>query len=154
IWGRAGTRGMLCCGLRILVLRGAPAAACAALVVAMVPRAAVADDVLRFNRDIRPILSDNCFTCHGPDAAQRKADLRLDLEQSAKGEAGPIVPGKPDESELYRRITSTDPDERMPPADSGKKLTPEQIERLGRWIVQGAAWERHWAFIPPVRPPI
>jgi mono/diheme cytochrome c family protein len=132
---------------------------CAAFGVALflgIAHSAPADDAVRFNRDIRPILSDNCFQCHGPDAAKRKAELRLDLESGAKGKdgAGPIVPGKPDESELWRRITSDDPEVRMPPALSGKKLTSAQIETIGRWIAGGANWEKHWSFIPVVRPEV
>ncbi|MEX0679177.1 MAG: DUF1553 domain-containing protein [Pirellulales bacterium] len=135
---------------------GLSAAIAAALVWVTAQSAHGADDPVRFNRDIRPILSDNCFQCHGPDAVRRKAELRLDLESGAKGanEAGPIVPGKPDESELFRRISSDDPEERMPPADSGKKLTPDAIKLLGRWIAEGATWEKHWAFIPPMRPAV
>ena len=119
------------------------------------PGAAAAEDELRFNRDIRPILSDNCFQCHGPDSAQRKADLRLDVEASAKRDVEglrPIAPGSSHASELVKRLTSDDANERMPPPASGKQLTAQQIERLARWIDQGAKWERHWAFIPPTRP--
>jgi mono/diheme cytochrome c family protein len=110
---------------------------------------------VEFNRDIRPILSDNCFQCHGPDKNQRKADLRFDQQESALADLGgrrAIVPGKPDESELVRRITAADPAERMPPADSGKQLTPDQIDLLRRWIEHGATWQKHWSLIPPVRP--
>ena len=115
----------------------------------------LAADTVEFNRDIRPILSDNCFQCHGPDSAQRKADLRLDVEDSAKRDVEsvrPIVPGELDQSELYRRIATAASDERMPPADSGKKLSAEQIELIGRWIRGGAPWEKHWAFLPVKRP--
>jgi hypothetical protein len=110
---------------------------------------------VEFNRDVRPILADACFRCHGPDAAARQADLRLDDEKAAKSsrDGGPaIVSGKPDQSQLWRRITSTDADHRMPPADSGKSLSKEQIGTLRRWIDQGANWQRHWAFIPPTPP--
>src|SRR5258706_8412725 len=100
----------------------------AALLSAASNSLAQAPREVEFNRDIRPILSDNCFQCHGPDSAQRKADLRLDVEASAKRDGKrdvegvrPIVPGELDQSELYRRITSTASDERMPPIDSGKK---------------------------------
>src|ERR1041384_545307 len=99
-----------------------------------------------FNRDIRPILSDNCFACHGPDQNKRKAKLRLDVrEEAVKKQA--IVPGKPDESEVVRRIFSTDPDELMPPAKSQKKLTPEQKDVLRRWIAEGAKYQGHWAYL-------
>ncbi len=110
---------------------------------------------LDFNRDIRPILSDNCFACHGPDEKARKAKLRLDVKEGAFAVTdgkSPIVPGRSSASELIRRVTNTDPDEIMPPPKSGKKLTPEQIGRLRQWIDQGASWQGHWAFQPPVRP--
>ena len=109
---------------------------------------------VEFNRDIRPILSENCFYCHGPDKAKRKADLRLDLEASAKAKLDDhfaIVPGDPAQSELIRRITATDPDDHMPPPDSGRRLTARQIELLRRWIAQGAKWQAHWSLIAPVR---
>ena len=112
---------------------------------------------IEFNRDIRPILSDTCFQCHGPDKAKRKADLRLDLEASAKAKLGehfPIVPGQPAKSELFRRITTSDADDRMPPTKAGRQLTPQQVELVRRWIEQGAKWEGHWAFIAPKRPEV
>ena len=103
-----------------------------------------------FNRDIRPILSDKCFSCHGPDKKKRKARLRLDIEESAKDpKKSAVVPGKLDDSELYIRITTGDDDERMPPEDSGKSLTAEEIELLSRWITEGARWSEHWAYVPP-----
>ena len=109
-----------------------------------------------FSREVRPILSDKCFACHGPDAKARKAGLRLDGRQHAlhggKSELPALVPGKPEESEVFIRITSSDTDEVMPPADSPKKLTPAQIDTLRRWIAAGAPYEEHWAFVPPVRP--
>ncbi len=101
-----------------------------------------AQEPVAFNRDIRPILSDTCFQCHGPDKAKLKADLRLDVESSAR----------PALDELLKRITTSDPDEHMPPPDFGRQLKPEQIDTLKRWIAQGAPWEAHWAFIPPKRP--
>jgi hypothetical protein len=108
---------------------------------------------VRFSLDILPILSENCFLCHGPDAKSRKADLRLDVKESALRAADPIiVPGKSTESELFQRIGSRDPDERMPPPKSGKKLTPHQVDLLKKWIEQGASWGKHWAFEPPKRP--
>jgi mono/diheme cytochrome c family protein len=111
---------------------------------------------LSFNRDIRPILADNCFKCHGQDAKQRKGALRLDDERAAKGPATSgsvaIVPGKVQESELYLRITAEDPEERMPPKDSGKSLSADEIAKLKQWIEEGAVYEGHWAFIPPNRP--
>jgi mono/diheme cytochrome c family protein len=110
-----------------------------------------------FNRQIRPILSANCFACHGPDTAERKADLRLDTKEGAFADLGDhfaLVAGKPDESELVRRISSADLDQAMPPADSGKKLTPEQIELVRRWVAEGARWQEHWAYARPVRPAV
>jgi len=109
---------------------------------------------IQFSRDILPLLSDRCFHCHGPDAETRQAGFRLDKRESAIGEADsgehPIVPGKPETSELLRRIMAEDPDERMPPAGSGKaRLTPQETTRLRNWISQGAKYEAHWAFVPP-----
>lgn len=114
--------------------------------------ARAADDV-DFNRDIRPILSDLCFTCHGPDANTREADLRLDQESAvfAKRDTPLIVRGKPLESELVRRVLSKDDDERMPPPDSKKQPTAAQKEMLQRWIEQGARWATHWAYVPPAK---
>lgn len=107
-----------------------------------------AQDRVRFDRDVRPILSDKCFHCHGPDAKKRQADLRLDDRDTAV-KAGAIVLGKPDESELVRRILSDDIDERMPPASSKLgQLTEQEVATLRRWIEQGAEYENHWAFIP------
>ena len=109
-----------------------------------------------FNRDVRPVLSENCMACHGADPASRKAGLRLDTEGGffeATDKRGPtVIPGKPDESPLYQRITSSDPDEVMPPPDSHKALKPEQKEILRQWIQQGAVWQPHWAFLKPARP--
>lgn len=111
---------------------------------------------IEFNRDIRPLLSDKCWVCHGPDAPNKKLRLRLDSEAAAKTDLGggmrAIVPGQPEQSELVRRIHAHDEDERMPPPDSGYKLTEEEKELLTEWIRQGAAWQRHWSFIAPVRP--
>jgi hypothetical protein len=110
-----------------------------------------------FNRDIRPIFSDRCFTCHGPDAATRKTKMRLDMESTAKielrGGRRSIVPGDPQASEIYRRISSDDKAVRMPPAYMGReKLTPREIALIRDWIAQGANWEPFWSFIPPKRP--
>lgn len=109
---------------------------------------------IEFNRDIRPILSENCFQCHGPDSGQRKAGLRLDQRDSAladNGEGAAIVPGKPAASRLVARISEARLSRRMPPAKSGRKLTPQQIDLLTRWVAQGAGYQRHWSFIPPKR---
>lgn len=117
-------------------------------------------DKLEYNRHIRPILSNKCFRCHGPDAAHRKAELRLDDPAAAlakKDGAAAIVPGQPQESELYQRISSRDANERMPPPDSGLKLERHEIELLRRWIAEGATYQPHWAFIAPrasVLPPV
>ena len=108
-----------------------------------------------FNRDVRPILSENCFACHGPDKGQRKADLRLDTKDGLLAEhdgVRNVVPGKPDESELYLRIIAHDPDERMPDPKSGKSLSPEQVAAIRGWIAQGAAYQGHWAYLKPRRP--
>jgi mono/diheme cytochrome c family protein len=109
-----------------------------------------------FNRQVLPILADNCFACHGPDEKQRKAKLRLDTKEGAfaKLRSGgfAIVPGKRADSPLVERITADDPNRIMPPVKSRKKLTPEQIALLTQWIDQGAAWSQHWAFVPPRRP--
>src|SRR5947207_9093863 len=108
-----------------------------------------------FSRDILPILSDNCFQCHGPDEKARKGKLRLDTKEGAfrvKDGKTVIVPGKSAESELFRRITTQDPDDLMPPPESIHKLTVKQIELVRRWIDGGAKWGRHWAF-NPITPP-
>lgn len=119
-------------------------------------RPAAAASKIDFNRDIRPILSDNCYACHGPDAEKRKAGLRLDLKDGAfaplKSENFAIVAGHPEKSTLISRVTSKDEDELMPPAKSGKVLTPVQINTLRHWIAEGAQWKAHWSFIKPERP--
>ncbi len=111
-----------------------------------------------FNRQVRPILSENCYACHGPDSETREADLRLDIEEWAFRERqdGPpaIVRGDPQNSPLYQRVTHELRSERMPPEDSGKTLTGEQKETLYRWIQEGAVWQDHWAFVKPVRPSV
>src|SRR6056300_1593404 len=103
---------------------------------------------LNFNRDIRPILSENCFYCHGVDGNKREADLRLDLREDAI-DGGAIVPGDLEESEMYYRIHSTEEDEIMPPSDSNRILSSEQKKILDRWILEGAKYEKHWAFVAP-----
>ena len=105
---------------------------------------------VQFNRDIRPILSDNCWACHGPDARVRKAKLRLDLRESAIKKV--IVPGDAKSSPLVQKIFSGDAEEVMPPREHRKKLSPEQKETLRRWIQEGAKWQDHWAWTPPTRP--
>jgi hypothetical protein len=111
---------------------------------------AYAEEPIEFNRTIRPLLAAKCLACHGPDEEERKAELRLDVRESAV-DSGAIVPNEPDESELLRRIFSADPDEQMPPPDSGEKLTDDQREQFRRWIHEGAKYEQHWAFVPPQR---
>ncbi len=106
-----------------------------------------------FNRQIRPILAENCFYCHGQDANHRAAELRLDVGQEAIA-SGAIVPHDPDASEMIARIVAVDPDSQMPPPSSNRHLSAEQKELLRRWIAQGARYQEHWAFIPPVRPPL
>src|SRR6266511_3772758 len=115
------------------------------------PAESLRADGPRFNREIRPILSENCFPCHGPDSAARKADLRLDQRPAAIA-AGAIVPGKPEESKLVLRIFEELERKRMPPPRSRKQLSAAQRELLRRWISTGAEYEPHWSFIPPVRP--
>ncbi|WP_315853711.1 PSD1 and planctomycete cytochrome C domain-containing protein [Candidatus Laterigemmans baculatus] len=110
---------------------------------------------LEFSRDVRPILSDHCFACHGPDPEERAADLRLDVPESLFAEIGGvqwIVPGKPEQSELWARIDHADEDMRMPPADSGKSLEAAERALIRRWIEEGAEWQEHWAFTTPTRP--
>ena len=138
-----------------MTTRQAFAAIVLLLMSSSISAAAPKDEAVSFNRDVRPILSDACFQCHGPDAKQRKAELRLDdVEQLFVERDGhrALVPGDPAKSELFRRLTATDDDERMPPPSSGKKLTPQQIETVRRWIEQGAKSQGHWAFISPTRP--
>lgn len=135
-------------------------AACAALLVTVraMPAAGAEppDGEVRFNRDIRPILSDACFPCHGPGT--QEADLRLDVREMATVPAGsgmtPIVAGDADSSELIRRVFSDDESEHMPPVDSKKTLTDEQKELLRHWVNQSAHYEKHWSFEPPVRVPV
>jgi hypothetical protein len=114
-----------------------------------------AEDVL-FNRDIRPILSENCFACHGPDAKHREADLRLDVRESAvaKRDHQAITPGDASASGIIERITSADADLKMPPEKTGRTLTPAQVELLRQWIAQGARYEEHWSLIAPLRSPL
>jgi hypothetical protein len=120
------------------------------------PAPAAPAPAVDYNHDIRPILSENCFACHGPDAEKRKAGLRLDQREGALAELKSgnhaVVPGQPAQSALLARITTTDDDDRMPPLKTGKHLTTTQIELLRRWIAQGAEWKNHWSFITPQRP--
>ena len=116
--------------------------------------ASLAHGTLDFNRDVRPILSDKCFACHGPDEEGRKADLRLDIESEAKNDnLMAIVSGSPEDSEMIYRIHSVEEDELMPPPEIGKPLTQKEKEILEQWIKEGAAWADHWAYVPPVDHP-
>ncbi|QDT93382.1 PSD1 and planctomycete cytochrome C domain-containing protein [Gimesia algae] len=124
---------------------------CFAILYLVIPLEAVAGAV-DFNRDIRPILSRNCFHCHGPDATHREADLRLDMEQGLKSttdETALIYPGQPNHSPLFERVSSKDPDLVMPPADSGKSLKPVEIKLISQWIAEGAPWSQHWSYAKP-----
>ena len=121
-------------------------------------RAGAADAEVQFNRDVRPILSEKCFACHGFDAKHRKAGLRLDTGDGAyaKSDSGApaIEPGKPDKSEVWSRISSADADEVMPPPKSHKTLSKAEKKIIRTWIALGAKYEKHWAFVPPTRPAV
>ena len=129
--------------------------ACACCLSCASMGASLAAAEIDFNRDIRPILSDNCFRCHGPDAGERQTDLRLDVRESAFAELSSgghaIVAGEPASSEMIHRIESDDADIMMPPPESGKTLSVEQREMLARWIESGADWQDHWSFVAPRR---
>src|SRR5262245_46549989 len=129
--------------------------ACSAMFASL---ASADDHTVGYRRDVLPILSDRCFKCHGPDSATRKAGLRLDQSDAAKAAldsgAKAIVPGRPNDSELVKRIMSKDADEMMPPPDSGKVLSDAERAVLRRWIEQGAKYEKHWAFVAPGRPTV
>ena len=123
-----------------------------ALALFLLLAAPLSAQIVEFNRDIRPILSDKCFTCHGPDKARRLTKLRFDIEADAKQDLGgrfAIFPGDAAKSEMIRRITAADPARRMPPVASGRTLTDREIQLIQRWIEQGAKWENHWSFIAP-----
>ena len=115
------------------------------------------DEVITFSHHIRPILSENCFFCHGPDEKKREADLRLDDETSAKKNNDgviAVVPGDPAKSALIQRIVSTDPDEVMPPPKQHKTISPAQVALLKEWIKQGAKWGKHWSYEKVVKPAV
>ena len=127
------------------------------LCLAAIARQGMADTkAISFNKDIRPILSDRCFTCHGPDAEKRQAGLRLDTMTDATAvlESGShaLVPGKPSKSEIIARINSKDPDIVMPPPEVGKPVTQEEAKLFAQWIAEGARYEKHWAFEQIKRP--
>src|SRR5689334_19238459 len=134
----------LCAGTHAFIALSAPAAAVGATHAADVD----------FDRDIRPILSENCFKCHGPGEEDRKAKLRFDIRdvaiKPAKSGNVAIVPGAPEKSEMVARITAKEPDDRMPPLKTGKTLSKGQIELVRRWIAQGAPYALHWGYIKPV----
>ena len=122
------------------------------LLIAIIPSWGSAQQTLDFNRNIRPILGENCFYCHGQDGNKRQADLRLD-QRDAAIQKGAIVPSDSAASALMQRVMSENPDEVMPPPKSNRRLTAEQKELLDRWISEGARYQNHWAFETPVRPP-
>ena len=130
----------------------------ALLVCSILVAGTKSQSAVSFNKDIRPILSENCFSCHGPDTAKIKGGLRLDSHKAAttpgKSGALALVPGSPEKSELLKRISSQDEEEVMPPPKAHKKVTPEQVALLKQWIQEGAEYQAHWAFIPPTRPPV
>ncbi len=146
--------------ISIRTLPGSKAPALACLVALLVGAGAVAGEPVDFNREIRPILSNRCYACHGPDPAKRQGvgkPLRLDTEAGAFEDLGgyaAVVRGKPDESELILRVRSDDPNEVMPPPKHAAKLPPAELERLARWVEQGAKYARHWSYARPTRPPV
>ena len=119
---------------------------------------AASQRLIDFNRDVRPILSENCFACHGPDKNKRKAGLRLDLREdaTAKLDSGDyaVVPGDVTRSALVKVIATDDEEDRMPPKKTGKRLTKAQITLLREWIAQGAGFKQHWSYLTPERPPL
>jgi hypothetical protein len=123
------------------------------LMISIASSAAGSDQTVEYNRDIRPILVQSCLACHGPDSAARQADLRLD-QRDAAVESGAIFPGDPENSEIIRRVFSTDEYEVMPPPDHQHRLTAEEKELLRRWVAAGADYQPHWSFIAPQRPPL
>src|SRR5215469_11760497 len=123
------------------------------LIAAAAPLAAA--QPVNFDRDVRPILADRCFNCHGPDEKRRMANLRLDTQDGLLGVRGTyaiVRPGDPANSRLLARVSALSLASRMPPAQAGVALTDRQIATIRNWIEQGAKWQRHWAFVPPERP--
>ena len=141
-------------------VRSAALALASAVIGTVGPAAAAADEKVEFNRDVRPILSDTCFACHGFDKNARKADLRLDVREDALAprEGGkrpaPVVPGDPGKSGIWQHINSADPEEVMPPPESKLSLTAQQKDVIRRWIEQGAEYQPHWAFVPVKQPAV
>jgi hypothetical protein len=112
---------------------------------------ATESDKIDFSRDIRPILADTCYQCHGPDEQTRETDFRLDLQGDVLKDYGSgqlVIPGKPSDSVLLQRLLTTNVEQRMPPVEADRQLSPEQIELIRKWIEQGAEWKQHWAFAP------
>jgi len=112
---------------------------------------------INYNRDVRPILSDKCFKCHGPDSQARKADRRLDIREAALAELDgvrAIVPSNAEQSELVRRIETDDADDLMPPRKSNLRLSKNEIAVLRQWIAEGAEYQPHWSFVPPKAAPL
>ncbi len=143
-----------------MTLPSLPLSAALAVALAASGAGAAAEEAgtIRFNRDIRPIMSDTCFHCHGPDKNSRKGDLRLDVREDAlkpaKSGAIPIVPGDPGKSEIIKRIFTADADDLMPPDEAHKTLTAAQKDLFRRWVAEGAVYEAHWAYTPLVRPEV
>ncbi len=123
---------------------------CTAVFIPLFAAKLSAQDTIQFRRDVRPILSDTCFKCHGPDEKARQGELRLDR----RADAASVLNTDQDVSEIIRRITSPDPDERMPPPATKLALTPAQIQTLKKWVKQGAKYEKHWSFEPIAMPVI
>ena len=120
-----------------------------ALLIAGLPALIAADAKgVDFNRDIRPILSDNCFACHGPDEGKRMAGIRLDTKEGA---LAALTPGRPETSRLYLRVAHADPKQRMPPLSTGRTLNTQQVELIQKWIAGGAEWKMHWSYEKPER---
>jgi mono/diheme cytochrome c family protein len=149
---------ILSCPSRAAFGRAVVALGTVALCIVAAAAAARAEEPsVTFNRHIRPILAENCYACHGPDKNKRDSDLRLDKQENALADLGghaAIVPGKPEASELLKRITTDDDTERMPPPSTGKQLTRVQVDLLRRWIAQGAKWQDHWSYLPVERPAV
>ncbi|MDA1272908.1 MAG: PSD1 and planctomycete cytochrome C domain-containing protein [Verrucomicrobia bacterium] len=146
-------------GYRRTVSSPVPIVFCALLSIAASGPFSVfgATSKIDFNREIRPMLSESCYTCHGPDEKTRKAKLRLDIKEgifATRDGESILTPGDSEHSEIIRRLTTTDEDDRMPPKDSGKVLTQVQIDRIRQWIDEGAQWEQHWAFVKAQAPDV
>ena len=137
--------------LKILVTLATISAALAYVIGGPASGAIAQERPVDFSRDVHPILSDNCFSCHGPDENKRMMGLRLDTQEGIT-KSRVVVSGKRSESKLYQRVSAQDPARRMPPVSSGHSLTPAQIELIGKWIDQGAKWSSHWAFEPIKNP--